>query len=544
MKRIFDISKAEIHARNLICALMVIIAGFLLCESFMHTMVLTNTKEMFEEISYHHDNFIFSGIYVIAVFSLLTVFLPKLEKLPVKVYGIILTVLTLVMGIWWVLSSQASPTADQYQVSHAAWKAAHNDYSFMTDQYFSSCPYQLGMVLFYEVQIRLFGKLTDTVIYTQIINVFYLAAAYITLIIILGKLFRSRRVQIIAAITMMSAVQPLLYTTFVYAIIPGIANVLLALLFEIKYFETENRKKYIWAALSAFFMTFSIMVKTNNYIALIALMGIAAVKFINRRRISDAVYIAVTLVLSLNVLSGVSSLYEHRSGEKLTDPIPMICYVAMGLDDPHGSYGCNAKGWYSAHYTFSNFASRNYDPEATAEFAKDGIRNSVDKFASDYGYTNDFFYEKNTSQWNEPSYACLWVNLVMRRYNEVEPGKLCKAVLNTNGGKSHSDLLEYMNIHQLFIFLGTFAGVLVCFKKKDLFCSSLILIILGAFLYHMIFEGKSQYIMPYYIILTGFSAAGTDMLVTWFAKLKDRIFSRNTVTEKSSAAEAEAESKA
>ena len=73
--------------------------------------------------------------------------------------------------------------------------------------------------------------------------------------------------------------------------------------------------------------------------------------------------------------------------------------------------------------------------------------------------------------------------------------------------------MEYMNVCHLFVFMSAFAGVFVCFKKKDLFCSSLILIVLGAFLYHMIFEGKSQYIMPYYIILTGFSGAGTDLLI-------------------------------
>ena len=54
---------------------------------------------------------------------------------------------------------------------------------------------------------------------------------------------------------------------------------------------------------------------------------------------------------------------------------------------------------------------------------------------------------------------------------------------------------------------------LILYALIPLICSSLILIVLGAFLYHMIFEGKSQYIMPYYIILTGFSGAGTDLLI-------------------------------
>lgn len=523
MKFRFDISKSETYIRNLICVLMTVIMGFLFTESLMHSMQLTSTQQMFEEISYHHDNFIFNLIYMAAILVIGHVIMPKLEKLPVKFYTILLMASTLILGFWWVISSQASQQADQYLVSHAAWDAAHDNLGFVSDRYFSNCPYQLGMVLFYEIQIRLFGMNADTIICTQIINVLYLAAAYLALILIMGKLFSSKRVQIISALTMMFSVQPLLYTTFVYAIIPGIANVLWALYFEIKYFETENRKKYLWAGLSVFFMAFSVMVKTNNYIALIALAGIAFIKFLTRRKITDIIYIALMLVCSLNILSGVTSYYEHRSGTKLIgEPIPMIGYVAMGLDDPHGTYGCNAMGWYSAHYTSKNYETNNYDVEATKKFASDAVKKKIDEFASDYSLTNDFFYEKNTSQWNEPTFACLWVNLVVNRFNGVEPGRLCHAVLYTNGGKSHSGLLEYMNVFQLFIYMGAFAGVIVCFRKKDLLCTSLILIVLGAFLYHMIFEGKSQYIMPYYIILTGFSAAGTESLISGFGKLRSR----------------------
>ncbi|MCQ2465496.1 MAG: hypothetical protein MJ095_07935 [Oscillospiraceae bacterium] len=523
MKTKFDIKKSEIYARNIICGLMAVIMGFLLAESFMHSMILSNTEEMFEGISYHHDNFIFNFIYMAAVLLVSGVLIPKLEKIPVKLVTGILIAETLIFGIWWVVSSQASPWADQYVVSRAARMAAQNDFSFMSpdDRYFSNYPFQLGMVLFYEIQVRLFGGMSDTLIYTQIINVFYLAAAYTALILILGKLFKKKRIQILAAVTMMFSVQPLLYTTFIYAVIPGIANVLWALYFEIKYFETENKKKYIWAALSVFFIAFSVMVKTNNLIALIALSGTAFVKFIPRRKISDIIYIAVMLVCSLNILSAVTSSYEHRSNTKLEPAVPMIGYVAMGLNDPEGVLGCNAMGWYSSRYTTSNYAGNNYDLEKTKEYAMTGVKEALGRFTSDYGYANDFFYEKNTSQWNEPTYSCFWINLVMSRYNGVQPGKLCSAVLEANAGKSRSGLLEYMNVYQLFIYLAVFAGVFVCFREKNLLCSAMLLIVLGAFLYHMIFEGKSQYIMPYFIILTGFSAVGTDLLLTKISEFRN-----------------------
>ena len=86
-----------------------------------------------------------------------------------------------------------------------------------------------------------------------------------------------------------------------------------------------------------------------------------------------------------------------------------------------------------------------------------------------------------------------------------------------------------MNVFQMLIYMSAFAGVFVCFKKKDIFCSSLILIVLGGFMYHMIFEGKSQYIMPYFILLTGFSGVGTEVLVS---KTTSFINSRKKADEK------------
>ena len=333
--------------------------------------------------------------------------MPKLEKIPLKIYTGILMVTTVVFGTVWVISSQASPTADQFLVSNAGYLASRNDFSFMEDRYFSNCPYQLGMVLFYEIQIRLLNGLSDTIIYTQVINVIYLALAYLGLIILIGKLFGSKRIQIFSAITMLLSVQPVLYTTFVYAVIPGIANVIFALIFEIKYFETENRKKYLYAALSVFFMVFSIMIKTNNYIALIAIAGTAAVKFINRRKLSDVIYIIIMVLLSVNVLSVVASSYEKRSGKELGEAVPMTGYIAMGLSDPEGILGCNAMGWYSSIYTFTNHANNNYDAKKSSEVIAEAIKDRIHTFSSDYSYANDFFYEKNTSQWNEPSFASL-----------------------------------------------------------------------------------------------------------------------------------------
>ena len=49
-------------------------------------------------------------------------------------------------------------------------------------------------------------------------------------------------------------------------------------------------------------------------------------------------------------------------------------------------------------------------------------------------------------------------------------------------------------------------------KKKNFPAASLAVIFLGGFFYQLISEGKSQYIMPYIIVMTGIAGYGVILL--------------------------------
>ncbi|MDY3258537.1 MAG: hypothetical protein SOX14_09510, partial [Ruminococcus callidus] len=63
-----------------------------------------------------------------------------------------------------------------------------------------------------------------------------------------------------------------------------------------------------------------------------------------------------------------------------------------------------------------------------------------------------------------------------------------------------------------FVFISSSIGLLFCIKNKNILTLILPITVFGGFLYHTISEGKSQYIMPYYILLLGFAAYGICML--------------------------------
>jgi len=67
---------------------------------------------------------------------------------------------------------------------------------------------------------------------------------------------------------------------------------------------------------------------------------------------------------------------------------------------------------------------------------------------------------------------------------------------------------RYCDIFTQFIFFMLFVGVSACFKEKEIIKVIFPLIILGGFLFHTIDEGSSQYILPYYILMTAFAGCG------------------------------------
>ena len=505
------LNKTEKYSAYIICGLMLIIMSFCFIESFMHTMELRSSEEAFEGIIYHNDNFLINALILISLLLCISFLIKYLEKIPLWIQIIFMTAVVITAGTVWIFSAQLAPAEDSYTVTHAALMASEGDYSFVGENYFNNCTYQLGYVFFCEILIKLFGRGQQNLLYMGIINVIFLAAAYIGLVVIMGKVFKSKRIQTLTVFTLLFSLQPVIYSSFLYGVIPGISMVIFSLLFEIMYFQSDNKTKYLWAALSAFCIAVSVMLKLNNNIALVAIILLAVVKTFKKFRLSHLGYIALVLVLSLSVHPLINKMYENKSGIKLRSSIPMISYISMGMHYPENVAGCTAAGWYNPYYTSVLFEQNEWDTDKTSEISKQQIKDRIKFFSEHHREANDFFYEKNMSQWNEPTYSCIWLNAVRGRYNN--PGKIAEYVC----GDGAENVTEYMNIYQMLVFLSCLAGIFISLKKAkdmDIFSCSLPLIVLGGFLFHMFSEGKSQYILPYFILLCGFSAYGLDFLCT------------------------------
>jgi hypothetical protein len=216
--------------------------------------------------------------------------------------------------------------------------------------------------------------------------------------------------------------------------------------------------------------------------------------------------LAAACVLTIPKLP--QKLYEHRVGVQYGKGIPMIAWMAMGF-----SYGHAAPGWYREDYTVAAFEHSGHDTAATAENARRVLADRLFVFKTDPALARSFFGEKLRSQWNEPSYGSLWLNQVFPSYSMKG---MLYVVLCGVGAKW---TLDVMNVYQQFVFFCLLLGLIRLTKKKDLLRCLLPLILLGGLLYHLLFEAKSQYALPYFVMILPIAAYG---LFTLYRKVEFR----------------------
>lgn len=509
----------ETAGARTLAALTAVFSLFLSLVSLLHTTLVDNVREgegstgvvaireHIESVSYLDDSFLLNLLLLAVSLFCCFLLIRRVRSADPKVCALLLSGFTFLLGLLWVLTSQTAPTEDSYTVTSAAREFAQNDFSaFETKRYFQNYSFQLGYVFFNEIIIRFISLFAPGVnlLYLQVLNAFFLALTYFFLVRINALLFADPRVTVMTAVLLGISAAPVISCSFVYGILPGLAFAAGALFFGLRYLKGGPLR---YGILSAVFIALAVMIKSNFFIWLVALILLFLVLFFKRRKFfADGAVLLLALILSLSVQPAVKGMYEKRSGIDLGEKIPYVSWFAMGLSESD-----LAPGWYTPSYTIGNFERNGRDPVLAAASSRETIRERLAAFLASPRYANNFFYQKTVSQWNDPAYQSIWNNIVRGQYApKVQPAKwVC--------GEGKEAVTGYMDLTVQLTFFAFAAGCLLSLKKREILTLSLPLVVLGGFLYHLIGEGKSQYILPYYILMCAFAAYG---LVTLFDRIR------------------------
>lgn len=494
MTRLFDLL-ALIYKRTVVF-FMRIILPFLFVLAMISTSALTD--DISEETYFIGDN-VLVNIFAVSVFVF---FLIRLGKSGAgkflgnkKCTGALLVILAII-AFAWVYMSRYTPRSDQMAVYAGVRAIREGDFSgFAKGEYFSKYPHQMGLVYLYCLWSFIFGA--QNLLAFQCLNAlgvicFYKKLGDICVHLGMGEAYRGY--MLIFGIVFYPLV---MYSSFIYGNVLGLAFSVAAIDYEIRFLKNDNK---FCGVLSILFIMLGIFAKKNYEIFLLAMLILAVFEIAKKKRTLGFVYI-VCLVAVLLVNSAVLEKITYRITRIENEgAMSSWSYVAIGLLE-----GPRANGWHNNFEAYS-YEESGYNADVQKELALSSIKWSCGQFIQDPGYALEFFLLKTASQWNNPTFECHWINQVC----DYEAGQN-KIVKEINSPKAGEFEYGYLDIIMLIVLLG---AMLFFWLSDEYDNGELILatVFVGGFLFHLLWEGKAQYTLSYFVLLFPYATCGYKKL--------------------------------
>lgn len=440
----------------------------------------------------------------------------KAEKRMQILLGVVL-VYVLCFGVFWTLGAHSIPVADQSYVCNAAEGFVKGDYSQLTkdsyERYLYIHPHQLGLTAFVELVFTLFGN--GNILAFQLLNCVWAVVCVYSGYRVTRILTIRRRAHIYYLFLVTGCFPLFFYVTYVYGEILSLAFSLLAIWMFLDY---QKGGRVFCFAVSCLTASLACLIRNNCIIIVMAMACVLAATGIGRKKPGRFIQLGLLLLSLLSARWGLRTLYEVRADIELNDGAPMILYVAMGMQE--GS----APGWYNNYVLHIYWGETDFDGEAATEMAVSDIKKRARYFMENPAYAGNFYMDKFTSQWNNPDYQCF----VLTNVNGAER---CGIVNSMYDGKLHTLMTWFMNQYQSLVFIGVLLWLIYGFCQEEKLENKLLLVVIfGGFLFHMIWEAKGRYILPYFVMMLPMAAIGLEE-VSEKVKAKLSVLRENTLLD-------------
>lgn len=495
-------------AKNIVKLLGII---FCLTIFVLNIVNVSRIEDVSEEIVttkvYGFYNILITGLLVVAIL----IISKKIEqiKLSTKLNIIIIVIFIIIYciaQIYWINIRQATPIWDQDSVYSVAVEMYKKNWEELKNsKYLEMCPQQITLSIAFWGIFNIFGSTSVKII--QYANIFSNVATILGIILIVKNLEEQYKVCTPKALILTGTFFTLpLLSTFVYGDLISIPMCLFSIYFIMKY-EMKQKKNY--AIFSAISMAMAYILRMNNLIFVIAIVIYLILNIINGcednkniktilAKISVLIVFIIIAIAPAVVLKNTIISKLHLDKNK---KIPTSAYLYMGMQESY-----RANGWYSDYIAWAW-----NDVELSKEQYKKAIKERIKHFIQSPDYCIRFYIEKIASMWTENTYASLWYNQTFNfkkiegKSNIINAEKIDELVIHNT---------ERLQIYQkalIIIIFGT--TILVIIKQRNKLSNEIILLItifIGGFLFHILWEAKSRYIIPYIIVLIPVSSVNIN----------------------------------
>lgn len=522
---------------KILLVLLACILSFILIAAITHTAYFFKyiPSDPVETMHYSKDNILVNLLFSMFLVGTLMIIKKIINKINKKAMIAASIIITSIIGVLWVNFVKAPVIGDQRYVITAARLFAENDFENIKQSYFFMHPLQYGCVLGMELIMRLFIS-PDNITF-QFINVGFIAASMYLIYKMTDKIYQKESIsKLLGVLYVITLVIPM-FNVVVYGNIFGMFFSLLGIYMLMKFFE-DYKIRYI--VLTSISMLFAIMFKSNYQIIMIAMVISLVIDLIKKFKIKTLICLASIVLFSLIANPLVYKIVEIRTGKEVNSGIPMITYVAMAIQEKTS----RPSGWY---HDSSNveiiYTQAEYDIEKTKEKSMEIITERVKAFCKYPVMMIKFYQDKICSTWIEPAFQTMWWSTPGGEY-ERQPQEYKDYIENNEFlnellfGKYKSSYLKYLDIVQICIYSLSLVSVVYGIKNNNYNHTNSILLIVfvGGFLFHILWETKSIYVIPYYIMLIPSASNGfeivNDKINEMILKIKDRKNNKNLKQDK------------
>ena len=502
--------------------------------SVLQTCRFSKDSPTSEAIQFQNDSVITNlALLVLTILGLLVLIRKNvhLSKVSTPIVVGIMLLVGIVLSFSWVNTVQSIASGETETMLKTAREAAQGQYTVFTTpyigeySYYQYYPFQLGYVFFAQIMFSIFGTdNADTLL--QYPNIFALAFAYVGLVMGTKVLFKRKAVTNMTAIVLTVCFQPMFIATLTNGVLIGLALSIWAVYFILRYMQED---KLLFAGLSVLLITLAVLVKYTYMVVLIAIVIALALHIIGKLRLIALAIIALMILCPLGLQMLLEQSYSSKSGVELGSRVTPKLYEYMGVSEEENSN--MYAGWFS-FVAASTLNEAKLDEQAADEIASEKI-NERRNALNDEGRTWEFYSTKLFSQINEPAYQSIWVSQVRQHdYPEATPEnpdptpKFAKSVYT--GGLSRL-LDRWFNYYNMIIFFGFAAGMVWIIVKKKLSPGMIILpsAVFGGLWYHTIHEAKSQFMLPFFVMLIPFAVYGVLCSIQALKKKSSFFFKEN-----------------
>lgn len=411
------------------------------------------------------------------------------EKLR-KILFIVSIMIYILFNIVWVIKVRPMVVGDQIHACNLAQTFYSGDLErFLPNATYAGIPLieymqayhqQISLAFVFSVFFRIihFDGIEILRVLSIIGNVFIVFSLYKINLHLSKKYKTNKSLLFILILTFISL--PML-STFIYGDIPSLALCLFSVYFMMKYVDS---KKIVYPIFAGIFIMVAYMMRMNSLIFIIATVIYLLLDLFKditkkawKENLIKIVVIVGYIIISILPSSLVKNYYLNKYNLDKNKEYPNISYFLMAMEE-----GPRGNGWYNE--SIGEPALKN--PENKEKEYLDRIKNRLKYFAKNLGYTFDFYITKIASMWTENTYSAI-------RNNTLNADEPLEKMINP--------LEFYQKALLLVTCLCSLIVILHNRKNLSIDIIFLLTIFVGGFAFHILWEAKSRYIIPYIIVL-------------------------------------------